>query len=479
MHFRRIAWQIALPIVGLLLLGLAAYNYWRMGRQEVVRLRCSGRNACAATSQLAQQIVADVRGAGIELELVAADNSTAICSAVDHHLIDIGVVLGGFPAGRFENVRQVAALGVEPLHLVVRRELAGDGAPTLDVLKGHRVYVGERGSNACDLVEDLLRYADFRFAGAVGGMNFAPVYRPEWELRDQVRNLPKLSGIERDELLGQLPEALFIGGSLPDPFIDCLIKSAGYRLAPLPFATALHLDRRREYGAQTNALEISRIEPTDIPAYTYGAAPAEPPQSYETIGLRLLLVANKHVPPATIHRLLRALADGADRDYHNDLTVASTSAEFPLHAGAETFTASQRPVSFSDAVQGTTNVLSMVGAFSAGTFALWSYFRGLRTVSPQFYLQQIDRIERLVRGVESEDAAPTAPIDLLVYLEARLAHLKQTVVDDYSRGRLKGDDALVSILTLIADTRNLLVQTHARLCRSNPSLSHGPYLDAA
>jgi hypothetical protein len=195
--------------------------------------------------------------------------------------------------------------------------------------------------------------------------------------------------------------------------------------------------------------------------------------------MRLLLVAHKDVPSSTIHRLLRALTEGAYHEYHKDLTVATTSAEFPLHPGALAYSASRRPVSFDDALENGTNALSVLGAFFAGSFALWSFLRGFRTVSPQHYLQQIDRIERLVRGVESEDTAPTAPIDLLVFLEARLAQLKQTVVDDYSRGRLTNDDALVSILTLIADTRNLLIQTHARLCRSNPSSAHDDLLDAA
>ena len=84
-----------------------------------------------------------------------------------------------------------------------------------------------------------------------------------------------------------------------------------------------------------------------------------------------------------------------------------------------------------------------------------------------------------MRGVESEDEAPTAPIELLIYLEARLAQLKQTVVEDYARGRLAGDDALIGILTLIADTRNLLVQSSARLGRSNIALRADSYSDAA
>ena len=148
MHTRHLAWKVTLPIVGVLLLGLAAYNYWQLGRHEAIRLRCSGRNACAASSQLAQRIVADVRSVGIQLELVAADNTHEICSAVDHQLIDLGVVRGGLPDGEYKNVRQVAALGVEPLHLVVRRRLVGRAAPTIESIRGHRVYIGERGTNA-------------------------------------------------------------------------------------------------------------------------------------------------------------------------------------------------------------------------------------------------------------------------------------------------------------------------------------------
>ena len=280
-------------------------------------------------------------------------------------------------------------------------------------------------------MEDLLRYAGFHSTEAAGRADFAAVYRPEKEIREQVRGLDLLTDSERNTRIEQLPDALFIGGSMPDPLIDRLIKSAGYQLVPLPFATALHLDKRREYGPSVNPLETNRIEATSIPAYTYGAAPAEPPQAYETIGLRLLLVANKEVPAATIHKLLQALTEGVYHEYHTELSVAPTSAEYPMHAGATTFMASRKPISINDAVQGTTNVLSMVGAFSAAPSRCGAISAGLRTVSPQYYLQQVDRIERLVRGVEMEDEAPTAPIDLLVFLEARLAQLKQTVIDDY------------------------------------------------
>ncbi|MEX0642808.1 MAG: hypothetical protein WD468_08920 [Pirellulales bacterium] len=479
MSVRRIAWKALGPIVGVLLIGLAVYHYYQIGRRECIRLKCSGRNDCAASSHLAHRIVTEVQKVGIELELVEAQNSHDICVAVEHRLLDVGVVLGGYRAGLFENVQQVASLGVEPLHLVVRSELVQYSEPTIEVLRNCRVYIGEAGTNSASMVKDLLSFAGLRARNSAGTGEFEAVYEAEREIAAQVCNLGQATPEERERLRADLPDALFVCATLPSPIVDGLVKSAGYRLVPLPYATALHLDERRDHGPVVEEVEDDHIEPAVIPAYTYGAAPPVPAQPCETIGLRLLLVAHKDVPKATIHRLLRALDDGTFDEYHAELNVAAPTVEFPLHAGAASYAASQRPVSFDSILESATNALSMVGAFCAGSFALWSYVRGLRTVSPQYYLQQIDRIERLVRGVELEDAAPTAPIELLVYLETRLAHLKQTVVEDYARGRLKGDEALMSILTLIADTRNLLVQTHKRLCQSNPSLARGAYLEAA
>jgi TRAP-type uncharacterized transport system substrate-binding protein len=467
------------PLAGVLLLALAAYNYARVYRQETIHLRGSGRTASAASTQLAERIVTDVRAAGIELEIVPASNSREICASVENRLLDVGVVLGGFLPEHFPNVRQIASLGLEPLHLLVRGDLAPNGTPTIDLLKHRRVYIGDFGSNGATLAEDMLRFAGFRAKDGFGLGDFDPMYLKEHELLELVRGVERATATERSEKLAGLPDAVFLVASLPAPIVDGLVKAAGYRLVPLPYATALHLDARRTNRPAEGLLENSRIEPITIPAYTYGAAPAMPAKPCETVALRLLLVAHQDVPAASVKRLLTALNEGTFRDIHADLDFSAAVSEFPPHPGAAAYNDSLRPLSINDMIQSLTNASSMVGAFCAGAFALWSYFRGLRTVSPQHYLQQIDRIERLVRGVEMDVAAPTAPIELLNYLEARLAHLKQTVVEDYARGRLAGDDALIGILTLIADTRNLLIQSGQRQTRPNLSVIPDRYSKAA
>jgi hypothetical protein len=112
-----------------------------------------------------------------------------------------------------------------------------------------------------------------------------------------------------------------------------------------------------------------------------------------------------------------------------------------------------------------TNCLSVIGAGAAGGLALWGFLRGLRAVHPDVHLRQIDRIERLLQGSESDPSAPKLPMDFIHYLEGRLAEVKQAAIEDYANGRFQGDDALVSILTLIADTRHLLVQRRKQYCQ--------------
>jgi hypothetical protein len=162
--------------------------------------------------------------------------------------------------------------------------------------------------------------------------------------------------------------------------------------------------------------------------------------------------------------LLRALDNGAAQRYHIELDAGDEASEFPLHPGAIAFAQGRRPLSVSQMLEPLTNFLSVLGAGAAGGLALWGFLRGLRAVHPDVHLRQIDRIERLLQGSELDDSAPTLPLDFINYLEGRLAQIKQAAIDDYGRGRLQGNDALMSILTLVADTRHLLVQRRKQVC---------------
>jgi TRAP-type uncharacterized transport system substrate-binding protein len=463
---RKICWAVC----AVLMLALGAYNYVRVYCCAPIHLTLSGGNVCPLRSEMAKQICREVGNSGIILAASPGTNSEAICRAVDAGKLNLGLVLGGFPPDAHPHVRQVATLGVEPLHLLVRGELLTGAAPTLAVLRGRRVALGERGTNGAILAADLLRFAGMRPTTADAAGDFDPDYSREAEMMAQLRSWKRAAPPVRATLAERLPDAVFIVDSLPSPLVDELVTTVGYNLVPLPYATALHLDNRRDHSHVGHRLESSRIEPLAIPAFAYGIRPAVPAQDCPTFGLRLLLVAHEDVPTTAVSRLLRALDSGAAQRYHIDLEAGNVNHEFPLHPGAVAFAKDRRPLTIGQMLEPLTNMLSVLGAGAAGGLALWGFLRGLRAVNPDVHLRQIDRIERLLQGSEQDEAAPSLPLEFIGYLESQLAQVKQMAIEDYAKGRLDSDEALVGILTLVADTRHMLVQRRKLICAAESAL---------
>jgi TRAP-type uncharacterized transport system substrate-binding protein len=450
--------KIAAGVLGVLLVSLAVVNYCRVYCCAPIHLTLSGGNVCPLRSQMAHSICGEIHDAGISLECVAGTHSESICASVDKGELDLGLVLGGFPPDTYKNVRQVASFGVDPLHLLVRRELVTLGPPTLEVLRGKRVSLGETGTNGALLAESLARFAGLRPSTDNRTGDFLAEHLRDRDLHTALQAIRKASPENRAAFAAILPDAVFIVDSLPSPAVDELVTIGGYQLLPLPFATALQLDSRRDHGRSHSQLENSRLENVTIPAYTYGISPPTPATNCETFGLRLLLVTNKKTPATAVLRVLRALDSGVADRYQIKLDVADQDSEFPIHLGAEAFAKGRKPMILSDLVEPVGNFMSVAGAAAAGAFGVWGFLRGLRAVHPDVYLRKIARIERLARGDEQDIQAPALPRDFLEYLEAQLAVVKQSAIDDYAHRRLVGDEALVGILTLVADTRHLLVQ---------------------
>jgi len=464
-------WTIGGGVLGAVLLSIAAYNYVRCYCTAPVKLSLSGGSVCPLRSEMAKKIAASISG-NVAVEVCEGTNSEQICEAVESGTLDLGLILGGLPTAKFKNVRQVARLGVEPLHLVVRREiLEQNAAPSLELLRGRRVEVGEAGANGTRLAEDLLQLAGLNANAIEGTPDYVVERHSEAELLKLAAAWRGASEAEQETLKKRLPDAVFVVDSMPSELVDLLVATGEYGLMPLPYATALHVDSRRDHGGSQVQLRNDRVETVTIPAFAYGIQPAAPAQDYETIGLRLLLVARKDVPSDALLKALRSMSDAAAMHTQVALDVTNPNPEFPIHAGAEAFLRARRPIDLGEILGPTTDALSVFGATVAGCLAMWGFIRGLRAIHPDVHLRQIDRIERLLQGNELDESAPTLPREFLEYLEGRLSHIKQTAIEDYANGRLDGDEALVGILTLVTDTRHLLAQRRTLLGSHSPAVT--------
>ena len=176
------------------------------------------------------------------------------------HRLDLGLVLGGFPADAHPNVRQVATLGVEPLHLLVRREKLARiprRRSTCSAVCESRSANKARTVRSwpptcCDSPACGRRPRDD------AGRLSRRVYTRESRNDRQLRTWKRAAAPVRAVLAERLPDAVFIVDSLPSPLVDELVKTAGYQLVPLPYATALHLNNRRDDAHEARGLESNR-----------------------------------------------------------------------------------------------------------------------------------------------------------------------------------------------------------------------------
>src|SRR3954468_14638510 len=148
--------KAAFGAAGMLLISFAVFNYVRVYCCAPIHLRLSGGDVCPLRSEMARTICSEVHNAGIVLDSAPGTNSESICAAVNRGELDLGLVLGGFPSNMLPNVRQVATFGVEPLHLLVRRELVQGRAPSIEILRGRFVSLGEQGTNGALLASSLM-----------------------------------------------------------------------------------------------------------------------------------------------------------------------------------------------------------------------------------------------------------------------------------------------------------------------------------
>lgn len=465
-------WTIGGGVLGVALLGVALYNYCRCYCGAPTRLTMSGGSVCPLRAELADRL-AQRAGDTVDVEVCRGTNSQEVCAAVNDGRLDFGLVLGGLATAEYQNVQQVGTLGVEPLHLLVRRELVDAQGASLETLRGRRVVLGESGSNGAKLAEDLLSLAGLWSVDNATANAVDVIHATEAELSEQFASPHEATSEEGQTSNQERPDAVFIVDAMPSDLVDRLVRNGDYALVPLPFATALHLDSRRAHAREAHELQNDRVEAISIPAFAYGIQPAMPERECQTIGLRLLLVANKNVPADAVREALRSWNDELPGNRGISLDATNRHPEFPVHPGAEAFLRARRPIDVAEILGPTTDALSVFGASIAGSLALWGFVRGLRAVHPDLHLRQVNRIERLLHGNELDEEAPTLPVDFLDYLETRLAQVKQAAIEDYTAGRLEGDEALLGILALVADTRHLLAQRRKKLHAAESSQGRG------
>ncbi len=389
---------------------------------------------------------------GLDIQIVESIGSEDALDKVHAGTIDLAFVGGGLSSAGRENVREIIPLYVEPLHLLVRSELAALGGPDPDLstlLRNRTISMDLVGTGTHTLVSPP--------DGLLGQLGLT-----QTDFVEQPASLDQLADPAVD--CAALPDALFVLGPLPHPGAANVVEHCNYHLLALPFADAMHLTHNHIYAAS-------------IPSGLYRLDPPEPAGNLPTIGTQLLLVANKDLPDSVIQKLLTAILETSfSHLYDPPLTSDALNVvpEFPQHSGVAAYLNSKQPVTL-EGLSTASKVIALVSSAVPITLIMFRFLVQWRQRHRVLHLRNLIAdlagIEQQARALEREPGptAPAAPDLLAQVMALRHAALQKSAV-----GELHGLELLPAFLAYVGDVAAYL----ERLAHPDHTPAHASRADS-
>ena len=374
--------------------------------------------------------------------------------------VRFALVPGGVRSADHPTVRQVATLTTEPLHVLVRPELAAAGFAGL---RGKRLALGPPAMASHHVALEVLAFIGLKPATEQeGGYTLDPV-SPE-DLHRELQRIGSLAKADRAEPLKAVPDAVLLSAPVPSMLAGELVRTGDYQLIPVPFAEAFCNERLQPPGADGVQVHRSLLTQINLPAFTYRFSPPVPAQPCLTVGVPLLLVADEGADPEAVGRLLETLYESPLKNQIRPQPLDDQVVAFPLHPGTERYLRRSEPLLRPEHASKIGTLLGGVGTLVTGLIAFYGYMQLRKLRRFVAYYRAIDRIDLLARGLEVDPDAPIESEALIFHLETRLTQLKHDILIDFADGGLQGEGLLTGLIALINDTRESLAgMTAARM----------------
>ena len=448
---RRFQKDLGLIAIALFLLAMGTYYWFGTSGQAPITLKLTAGDGSGLRHRLATEFSREAANSGIQIIVEPTEGSESALERLSLGDFDIALVQGGLKSDVKSPIRQISALHIEPLHLLVKSELQlAIREKGLSQLAGHNVNLGALGSGTQSLATEVLQFAGLRPEGEPGLASYRPNFLTYTEL------------LKAD--LADLPDAVFMVSTLTSPVANFLTDKHRFELVPLLFGEALALEAFSELGTvpMVGSVDKQHIYTTTIPAFAYSVEPASPPDPLQTIGTRLLLVANERVSGEKVKRLLECLYRSnlikAGRP-ESDASLLDLPPEFPLHRGAELYRQRNKPIIAGDAIDYLEKVLAIAATVAGGTFFLvqW-YLRSNRRSREANFANYMTRVIAIEDESMQNELASQLDLATLIRLQRELAALKSDAVSKFAAGELEGAGLIHGFLALVNDARNQLTR---------------------
>lgn len=389
---------------------MAGFCWWS-AQSRVYELRLASSVELKYRSNLIPVLREEAAERNLVLSLQALTRSGDAIRRVASGELDAAVVPAGL-AITGEDVRQVAILDCEPLHLFVKPELLESG---VSGLRGRRVNLGAPESGVRIIAAEVLG-----FAGLKAGEDYVD------------------EGLAYRELIAlppeRMPDAVFSLCPLPSPMGERLVQQYGYQLMDLPFGSAM-------------ALRKAYMEDTTIPANTYSVQPPVPDKALHTIGTRGVLIAHASVPAIAIRRLLEVFyeSDFARRAGipAMDETRLTKSGEYPNHAGTIAYLRRHDPWVNKDMVDDITRLRGLLVSVASALILGWQWYRRRSTAEQSDHLRACTQLE-----IEALRCAARNEFDAaqLERSQLQLFQLRLSLLEDHQQGLVAADQTYMNVL---------------------------------
>jgi hypothetical protein len=452
-------WRIRLLLAALLLVALAGsvvatIALTRSSRPRTHRVHML-TDLVPFRKALAEQIRAEGSRHGLDLVLSSKQFGAleALTEVDAPNEIKLALIPGGITAGPYPNMRTVTTLTSEPLHVLVRPELAEKG---FAALRGKRINIGPVSTCSHHLAREVLEFAGLTPDAKSGSAGYVLETTSPEDLDRELGRMESLGDAERAQAIAKLPDAVVFLAPMPSQLARHLVRGIGYRFLPVPFGEAFCLDRLNPPNPHGVRVDRSALSTSVIPPYTYGAEPPVPAKACPTISAPLLLVAQDDTDPDAVYRLLETVHDSPLTSAIRPPPLRQQLYPSPPHAGTERFLRRHDPLITPETVSMLGRVVGVISAFASGAIAVYTYLRLRKLNRFEAYYREIGQIERVAQGLEQDLEAPTTPNALRTHLEKRLTTLECRILEDFAEGGLKGEASVTGIIATINEARNTL-----------------------
>lgn len=416
-----ILWWIVIGISSMITFYFLVTDSLGIGKEY--HLNLSAGNARGSRHELAYKLSKIVAKNNIILQINPTEGSKDAINKVSKGELDLALVQGGLTP--ISNVRQVAALQFEALHLLVKKE---HYSKDLRSLIGKRLNLSTKGSGTNILAKKVLQFAGIKTSDYI----------------EQNLSYDEIESLAKTTKYSELPDGFFFVSSLRSLQVLHLVEQWNYQLVDLPFGKAY-------------AMENFAIKEVVIPKYTYCVNPPIPSEDLNTIGTQLLLVSNEKTPIPAIKTILETIynSDFGRKSNISNLDESNFQGitEYPLHEGAIMFKNRNQSAITSEFIDNLESFRSFVFSLAIAVFLFWRWYVSRRGIGLDIYLRKLGRIEEKAQDLIYKN---TISLEEINKLYKQLLQIKHDALIKVTTGKVREDAMFTAFLTNVSDVRNML-----------------------